>query len=440
MFDVKAVPITPASTPAIEEDVNLYGGTASAEDELRDAMTESLMPSAAGTAAYDDQESEVVFCPRSLRATMPMAAVVHDTFSAEDADATQRRCWVLPPSEGQALDAAPEQSGDRSQEEKVEQAISTSRSDPAPVSGASIGAAPSRPARAERPFHSDRAAARRTASASERNRRTGMSHGPGQRGTATMGSLSRQQDAAPDPPLSARRRPAHAAATGRLAATSAGRTGGSEKAVPTRRVRERSQDVVAHEAPTPNGVAEPMVPVSQLRRIEAQLATFRTRNGALEGEVAGLRSEAEAVRQRYEEELERLRRESRSKDKELQARDQELLKLQTETQELSKTLRDIMESMSDGSPIRVIGASSQIAQPVQAHMAASGGTAAAPRIGQALSAGASPNMQLRQPRGEAVVWSYPSNGVQPSQLVAQTPPRQRSLQAPVRQVLPFPSH
>ncbi|CAE7578928.1 unnamed protein product, partial [Symbiodinium pilosum] len=53
-------------------------------------------------------------------------------------------------------------------------------------------------------------------------------------------------------------------------------------------------------------------------RVEAQLASFRTRNAALEGEVAGLRAEAQAVKQGLDAEIERLRQELQSKDFQLQ--------------------------------------------------------------------------------------------------------------------------
>ncbi|CAE7892826.1 unnamed protein product [Symbiodinium microadriaticum] len=52
-------------------------------------------------------------------------------------------------------------------------------------------------------------------------------------------------------------------------------------------------------------------------RVEAQLESYRTRNAALEGEVAGLRAEAQAVKQGLDAEIERLRRELQSKDAQL---------------------------------------------------------------------------------------------------------------------------
>eukprot|EP00913_Durusdinium_trenchii_P027443 g25739.t1 len=47
---------------------------------------------------------------------------------------------------------------------------------------------------------------------------------------------------------------------------------------------------------------------------KAQLASFRTRNAALEGEVAQLRAEAQAVQQAHEEQLRRLRQELENKE------------------------------------------------------------------------------------------------------------------------------
>lgn len=71
-------------------------------------------------------------------------------------------------------------------------------------------------------------------------------------------------------------------------------------------------------------------PASHMRQLEAQLASFRTRNAALEGEVAQLRAEAQAVQQAHEEQLRRLRQELENKELQLQQKEQDLKMLQNE--------------------------------------------------------------------------------------------------------------
>jgi len=376
------------------------------EDELRDAMAEEASMSImsqlnSSITSYDDQA--VVFCPRSLR---PAQEPQRGPEAFLNDDATQRRCWVLPPDP--SVEAAQDDG------EKQEQ---TDRD----VSSGSARAARSSPMEK---------AVRRTPSASDRTRRTGAANGPSQRGghCATTGSLNstgRQQDAASDgPPLSARRRHREMAA-----ASSVKVVGRGNGAISNRQARARSLEDPP-EAPAPNGAAEPMVPISQLRRIEAQLATFRTRNGALEGEVAGLRSEAEAVRQRFEDEFEKLKKELQSKDQELKQRNKELLALQAETQETSKALQELMASSAD----KANSFEAQAQAAAQAAMTPAGIATLTPRI----TGHASPNLQLRAARGAdgTALWGYqPATG----KLVPKTPPRtaQRVLQQP-RQVLAFP--
>ncbi|CAL1136907.1 unnamed protein product [Cladocopium goreaui] len=65
-----------------------------------------------------------------------------------------------------------------------------------------------------------------------------------------------------------------------------------------------------------------------IRSLEAQVATFRTRNAALEGEVAQLRAEAQAMRKGQDDEIQRLRLELRNKEAQLQQKELEVKKLQ----------------------------------------------------------------------------------------------------------------
>ncbi|CAJ1456643.1 unnamed protein product [Effrenium voratum] len=87
-----------------------------------------------------------------------------------------------------------------------------------------------------------------------------------------------------------------------------------------------------------------------LRRLEVQLAGFKTRNAALEGEVAGLRAEAQAVQRDQEEEITRLRQELQSKDAQLQQQEKEFKKLQDQNKTLQGFMRVPGGSMSLPAP------------------------------------------------------------------------------------------
>eukprot|EP00930_Biecheleria_cincta_P038624 TRINITY_DN26531_c0_g1_i1.p1 TRINITY_DN26531_c0_g1~~TRINITY_DN26531_c0_g1_i1.p1 ORF type:complete len:517 (-),score=106.13 TRINITY_DN26531_c0_g1_i1:168-1673(-) len=470
-------------------------GSQQPEDELRDATAEEALiaggpplPPQIGVAYEDDMlANEVVFRPRSLRSSSPAVQASPDSPSPSETDATQRRCWVLPPAERsssaaeeqqqpQPVASSDEPPGRQPLENEQEQAGlsngNNSRSSELAVRGSGAEAAASTPTttaatpsrlgrREQRPGGPGaEKAVRRTPSNSDRSRRAGLS--------ATTSSLpnSRQPaEAADGPPLTARGRrqqqqqPASAAgATGTGSSVNTKAGPGTSRAgpgsAPTRRGRARSEDPPPE---TPNGSAEHMVPIDQLRRLEAQLATFRTRNAALEGEVAGLRSETEAVNQRYESELDRLRQELQSKSKQLQLREAELLAVQKETQEQARALQDFMASMTDqqqqqvqGTPAKAAaaaacstpGSSLTTTQPTQAAprvAAAPHPASAAPAAGQAAT---SPAGQVRQLRGGAMVdpgatWSY-NSAVTTKMPPPATPPRavQRLLMQTQSRVVP----
>lgn len=465
----------PAKHEEEAKDLQLHRATQGSqlpEDELRDATAEEaliaggpLLPPQNGSnaASYEDDvpANEVVFRPRSLRSSPPAVQATAEQASQEspsvsETDATQRRCWVLPPAErsSSAAEAQQQQSaasseelpGRQAPENEQEQAGlsagTNSRSSELAVRGSGADAAASTPTTAATPGRRPREqrpgaekAVRRTPSNSDRSRRAGGLSAT----TSSLPNARQQAEAAADgPPLTARGRrqqqqqPASAAGATGLGSSANTKAGpGTSRAgpgsAPARTGRARSQDPPPE---TPNGSAESMVPVSQLRRLEAQLATFRTRNAALEGEVAGLRSEAEAVNQRYESELDRLRQELQSKSKQLQLREAELLAVQKETQEQARALQDFMASMTEqvqSTPAKAAavaacstpGSSLTTTQPTQA---------AAPRAAvvqqQPLSAATSPAGQLRQVRGGAMVdpgaaWNYTN----PKMMPPATPPR-----------------
>ncbi|CAE8609664.1 unnamed protein product, partial [Polarella glacialis] len=184
--------------------------------------------------------------------------------------------------------------------------------------------------------------------------------------------------------------------------------------------------------PTPvldSANGEPMVPISQLRRIEAQLATFRTRNGALEGEVAGLRVEAQAERHRHQDELSRLRLG-------LQNRDRELLALQAETQEMNRAIKELMVAMPDKAvaPQSVQQFTSQAAtrQPMNSSSAsqpiaqqAGSATLAFGAVPVQFPVGSPPRGPLRQVRGgvgDGAVFWHTNMATGAASLMPRTPP------------------
>lgn len=79
-----------------------------------------------------------------------------------------------------------------------------------------------------------------------------------------------------------------------------------------------------------------------IRSLEAQVASFRTRNAALEGEVAQLRAEAQAMRKGQDDEIQRLRLELRNKEAQLQQKELEVKKLQAAAAEQHQTVQNFL--------------------------------------------------------------------------------------------------
>ncbi|CAJ1360809.1 unnamed protein product [Effrenium voratum] len=220
---------------------------------------------------------------------------------------------VLPPEQKEGLDG-----------KQLEQGKAEANGIVAPARRVSTGQRPNDKAA--------QAAVRRTSSvSSDRPRRSGIARSSGG-SAASLGSL-RQEDAP-----SARRRPTNTVT--RVA--SAGRTAAGDRAprradAPRETSRERELDRERQAD-------------SQLRRLEVQLAGFKTRNAALEGEVAGLRAEAQAVQRDQEEEITRLRQELQSKDAQLQQQEKEFKKLQDQNKTLQGFMRVPGGSMSLPAP------------------------------------------------------------------------------------------
>lgn len=358
----------------------------------------------------------MVFCPRSMRASTE----VQEEPSAEDAVATQRRCWVLPPSEPHPPEREPE-------------ADEESRTF-APAGRRPAGRRQS----SERPTAAREEAPKRQSSvASDRSRRgvggRSQNEGRGFSATINLGSSrqSHSETGAGGGPLSARRRNGTATLSATTIASkngssANGRAASSGTATATRQTRARSQEVTSRRGSTG---AEPMVSISQLRRVEAQLESYRTRNAALEGEVAGLRAEAQAVKQGLDAEIERLRRELQSKDAQLH-RELEVKKRQITSLvlpcEQNKALQTILsscraiprESGSMQLPTAVVSFSHPApAAPLSANSPANMATprTTPPQVAAPQIYTASPGLQLRQLRGEPTAVSFASsaNTVQP---------------------------
>eukprot|EP00439_Symbiodinium_sp_Y106_P063632 s2379_g9.t2 len=163
-------------------------------------------------------------------------------------------------------------------------------------------------------------------------------------------------------------------------------------------------------------------------RVEAQLESYRTRNAALEGEVAGLRAEAQAVKQGLDAEIERLRRELQSKDpqlhKELEVKKRQLTSLVLPCEQ-NKALQTILsscraiprESGSVQLPTAVVAFSHAAPAPLTTNSPANMATprTTPPQVAAPQIYTASPGLQLRQLRGEPTAVSFASsaNTVQP---------------------------
>jgi len=255
---------------------------------------------------------------------------------------------------------------------------------------------------------------------------------PGFSATISLGSSRQSQTdtGAGGGPLSARRRNGTATMSATTIASknsssANGRAASSGTATATRQTRARSQEVTSRRGSTG---AEPMVSISQLRRVEAQLESYRTRNAALEGEVAGLRAEAQAVKQGLDAEIERLRRELQSKDaqlhKELEVKKRQLTSLVLPCEQ-NKALQTILsscraiprESGSVQLPTAVVAFSHAAPAPLTTNSPANMATprTTPPQVAAPQIYTASPGLQLRQLRGEPTAVSFASsaNTVQP---------------------------
>jgi len=362
-----------------------------------------------GESQVQDEGREVVFCPRSLRA--PPEAQSDST--VDEALAAQRRCWVLPPSEPR--------DGDGTAKPFVDPEMQACDLGERCEGRASASSMPRKSQGRERLSRSDKAPNRQSSVSSDRSRRSGIagkspSNG---RGPSVNAASSRQAEPQDGPMLSARRRNGGAAT---LTATAVSRSGPGASArtnpgtVSTpKQTRSRSQEVSSRARNAPSG-AEPVVPISQLRRVEAQLESFRTRNAALEGEVAGLRAEAQAVKQDLDDEILRLREELQHKDMQLQQRE-ELKKRDVTSVEQSKALQTILNSCravpqtgSMSLPAAVVALSHSA--PAAVSLSTPPARMATPRTtppqvaAPPMYAVASPGLQMRQLRGEPAVVSF----------------------------------
>eukprot|EP00439_Symbiodinium_sp_Y106_P061278 s2379_g9.t1 len=287
------------------------------------------------------------------------------------------------------------------------------------------------------PAATEEAPKRQSSVASDRSRRSGaggrsQNEGRGFSATISLGSSRQSQTdtGAGGGPLSARRRNGTATMSATTIASknsssANGRAASSGTATATRQTRARSQEVTSRRGSTG---AEPMVSISQLRRVEAQLESYRTRNAALEGEVAGLRAEAQAVKQGLDAEIERLRRELQSKDpqlhKELEVKKRQLTSLVLPCEQ-NKALQTILsscraiprESGSVQLPTAVVAFSHAAPAPLTTNSPANMATprTTPPQVAAPQIYTASPGLQLRQLRGEPTAVSFASsaNTVQP---------------------------
>eukprot|EP00435_Cladocopium_sp_Y103_P060400 s604_g22.t1 len=121
-----------------------------------------------------------------------------------------------------------------------------------------------------------------------------------------------------------------ASATGRLP---------SQSGVRRSRSQETPGSAVASAQKAPSAEEDQ---AGNIRSLEAQVASFRTRNAALEGEVAQLRAEAQAMRKGQDDEIQRLRQELRNKEAQLQQKELEVKKLQAAAAEQHHTVHNFL--------------------------------------------------------------------------------------------------
>lgn len=308
----------------------------------------------------EEVEQAVVFRPRSYRLAASdevQANGCHgiQSFYADELDSPQRRCWVLPPAALPAGSAFACSNGTAPASGEIDQhsldATFVDTSEPMAVPPLPLPSTSSMQSLGSN--RQDKGAVRRAASATEREKQRRV---PPASVSTSAGSASSSKQASSDGavPSSSRTKRAFPVSSKTAKPASPAASAPHSARGPGRATVRTSKEEIPPLAQSDNGLPvgvssgsdEQMVPLSQLRHLTAQLEATRNRNGALEGEISGLRAEAEAVKQRYEEEILRLLQELKRKDEELQHRDKELTAVLEGTQEQRHSQSELWTSIA----------------------------------------------------------------------------------------------